>query len=159
MTIPIPTPPVRSVIRKKVAQLLQGSLVGPGLPVEAVYDYQIADFDKQSPVIVVTSSGTEDLNEVQQVVYIDVHVFVTYSASTAAGEVVWTEEQSEDAIDLISAWVASIIGYYKDRRREDEPEWEQVEADGRTNVEPVLISGINNRHEILAYGFLVGNKA
>lgn len=154
-----PSVPIRSTIRKKVADLLTAELVGAGLPVETVYDHQVADFDKQSPVIVVTSAGSEELNEAQVVSYIDIHVFVAYSAADEEGNILWTEAESEDAIDLISQMVISVLVPYRDRRTETDPEWEQFEPDGRTDVDPVLIGAINYRHEVISYGFLSGNVA
>jgi len=73
----------RATVRKQFAKLLQDNLVGTGLPMQAVYDYQVGDFEGKSPVLVVTGSGTKRGSTVvyePSIFYLDVHSFVLYSA-------------------------------------------------------------------------------
>ena len=49
----------RETARDALAALLETALVGSGLPAQAVYNYQIGDFQGQSPVVVVSSGPSE----------------------------------------------------------------------------------------------------
>jgi len=73
----------RSVMRKKFAGLLEDALVGSGKPVKVVYDYQVGDFRGESPVIVVTSTGTARGSSTVTGVtefFLEVHTFILYAA-------------------------------------------------------------------------------
>jgi len=73
----------RETIRDAFTTLLSTALVGTGLPVQAVYGYKKADFQGQSPVVVIAPGGTgrgaAAFDKTGSDVYLDVFVFVLYS--------------------------------------------------------------------------------
>jgi len=158
MTITV-TAANRSVARKALAALLQGALVGTGLPVEAVYDYQVADFGVQSPVVVVTSAGSDPIVESERNVYFDIHTFVAYSAADANNVILWTEEQSEDTLDLVEQMITSVIQQNSDLKHELSPAWTLQGIVGRSQMLPIVISGIEYRHEVITVGCTLPNIA
>ena len=48
----------RETVRDALGTLLSAALVGTGKPAQAFYGYMVGDFAGQSPVVVLTSSGT-----------------------------------------------------------------------------------------------------
>lgn len=98
----------RKTVRDALTGLLQAALVGSGKPAQAVYGYQVGDFDKQSPVVVVASGPV--LRERRgfgpcwhTTATLLVFVFVAYAADG------WTEANAEDALDSIEAAVADVV--------------------------------------------------
>lgn len=151
MTLPAPLVASRKVVREKIAALLTTGLVGPTLPVQLVYDYQVEGFgdDNDVTVIVVTSAGSDRTTARGRftpidLVYIDIHLFVLYSK-----EAEWTEEQSEDALDLIEQGVVSILKQYVDRSSELNPEWLTLVIKEASGIEPVIVGGKSYRHEVV----------
>ena len=155
----------RKTVRKAWASRLATNIAGSGKPAQVVYDYQKADFDAVVPagtevpdtrVVVVTSDGTEGdplLTGAAASVFLLTHIFVLYARGS------WTEENSEDAIDDISQAVISQAILDADRREEDEPEWLRITEMQRSEVDSVMIEGLEYRHEAIALTFDVGNSA
>lgn len=98
----------RETARDALAALIEAAMVGPGLPVQAVYSYLPADFNGQSPVVTVTSAGTLRLpltvlgGRAQFLLQVD--VFVLYNDQAG-----WTEADAEDRLDLIEATLATLV--------------------------------------------------
>ena len=98
----------RHTVRDAMATLLQTALVGTGLPVAAVYGYQVGDFAGQSPVVVVSSAGSRRVRMTRSgsraTFYLLISTFVMYSDGAS-----WGEDDAEDAIDAIEALLADVI--------------------------------------------------
>ena len=134
----------RETIRDAVAALLSSALVGSGLSVQSVYNYQVAQFGTESPVVVVTSSGSirskiAQVTRTNSSVYIDIHIFVTYTATS------WTEAQSEDRLDLIEKSVLDCIF----DNQVNLTTWDWITQDGRSKIDEVEIGGEFYRHEVI----------
>ena len=145
-TIPVD----RLVVRNALADLFTAELVGIGKPVQAVYPYQVADIGTNSPVIIVTVSGSQRRNPEHSLrsaslVYLDVHVLVLYANPKATPA--WTEEDSEDRLDLIEKSVTQVV---IDNNGDDQKKpWMLLDFAGRTEIEPVVIGGREYRYEVI----------
>ena len=133
----------RKTVRDAVAALLSTALVGVGLPANIVYAYKKADFGKRSPVVCVTSAGSERVKNAQPVVtqsvfYIDVNVFVVMTATS------WTENDSEDRIDLIEKMITDVI-----EDNNSNSTWAWMDVNGRSQIEPILLGGDEYQHELI----------
>lgn len=103
-----------AVSRKLYRQLL-ASEIGTALTnanlVQAVYGYRIGNFNGQSPVVIVTSAGSDRRQEITGSVDAEVEllfavdVFVLYADKASS----WTEANAEDAIDDIEQTVADWV--------------------------------------------------
>lgn len=136
----------RRAARKKLAAILSPALVGPGLPVQAVYDHQTGDFRGQSPVVVV-SSGPADhepdgFDCEKDTFQLLVYVFVVY-ADTGSG---WTEADAEDALDDIESIIAATVA--GNSRTEA---WSRIAYAGPTQPDPVVIGGVEYRRELITF--------
>lgn len=105
----------RETIRDALASVLTTALVGSGLPVQAVYGYKVGDFSSQSPVVVVTSAGSDRTRpgtfetKWNTAVRLDIWVFIHYANIDRAGTVVWTEANTDDRLDLIEKEIADAL--------------------------------------------------
>jgi len=159
----------RADARKALASLLATALVGAGKPAQACYAYKPADFDGQSPVILVTSDGTKRQKNAlstltrQVTFYLSVHVFVLFADSTATeagddGESVvssWTESDAEDRIDLLEKSIADVVA---DNIKT--ADWDMLSlgpADGgeRSRIEPIIVGGKEYQHEVIPVEVLI----
>lgn len=124
------------------AALLAAELVGDGQPVEVVYSEQTADLGGQSPVICISSGGTErdrlTYKSSHAYYYIDVDVFVLYSA---AGEG-WTEADAESMLDDIERRIAAIIDAHQEGAH-----WHGVEYVSRSTTDYLSIGGVEYKRE------------
>lgn len=101
----------REVVRNQLATLLNAKLVTADAIVQAVYNYRTSDFAGLSPVVIVSSGGSnrEAISGMPQpgvrnaVFFLTVHVFVRYAATG------WTEAQAEDRLDLIERTVVGVL--------------------------------------------------
>lgn len=129
----------RAAVRKAVAAMLENSMVGDGLPAQAVYAYQVSDFQDQSPVLVVMSAGSRRrpfpsgvdsyVNEFR----LEVDIF-TADANAAAG---WTDEAVENRIDLLEKSLAEVVASHRTFSL-----WKFLDfEDGLTTVGSVSIGG------------------
>lgn len=125
----------RKTVREQFASLLRTAMVGTGLPVQAVYDYRIGDFAGQSPVVVVSSAGSQ-----RQVLtrmgsratfYLLVSSFVLYSDGAS-----WGEDDAEDALDEIESLLANVLDAFQVTAY-----WQALNYIGRTNRIDVMIGG------------------
>lgn len=100
----------RTPVRKSFAGLLQTALVGSSLPVEAVYDHLVGDFQGKTPVVVVSSGPIRRLIENfgncdHAVMVLNVYVFVLYADGTGT----WDEADAEDKADEVEAIIANTV--------------------------------------------------
>jgi hypothetical protein len=116
----------RETVRDAFVALLTSGLVGSGKPVQAVYGYQTGDFNSQSPVVVVSSSGSErekfTLKAQRSLLYFNIFVFVLYSDKAD-----WGEDDAEDAVDLIEKEIADLV---RDNRQT--ANWTDLQLEGRS---------------------------
>jgi hypothetical protein len=137
--------PDRSDARVELASILSTALVGSGKPCQAVYAYQPATFNGQSPVVTVSSAGahrpsfTHQGNQATFSYYI--HVFVLYSDADSG----WTESDCETRLDLIEKTILETL--IANRIREGH--WNLLHQDEPSNAVSVKISGLEYRAEVI----------
>jgi len=135
----------RKTARKQLASLLTTALVGPGLLAEAVFDYQVGDFQGKTPVVVVTSASSERQRKGfggcwETAALLHIHVFVLYSDDTGA----WTESDAEDRLDAIEAVVADVL-----LANGSTNVWNHLGYEMPTETDGIEIGGIEYRHEVI----------
>lgn len=121
----------RKAVRKALAALLAA-----GVPeLQQVYDYRVGDFEGQSPVATVSSSGSErerlTFAGSKARMYFQVDVFSLYSDGGS-----WGEDDAEDAIDDIEAGIADVV----DANQATE-HWRALGLEGRSQRVDVMIGG------------------
>lgn len=142
----------RAGVRQALATVLATKLTGVGGSAEEVFDHQVGDFGTKNPVVVVTVAGSEpELFDTMgddaafQQVDLNVFVFVLYTATDDAGNVVWTEEESEDRLDLIHKQIIDALL--------DNPSLggvvDEVKPNGRSTIVPYAPGGIPYRVELI----------
>lgn len=133
----------RETARDALAALLQTVLVGSGLPAQAVYNYQVGDLAGQSPVVVVSSGGSErqrlSFQGSRATFRLNVYVFVVY---TDGGD--WNEDDAEDRLDLIEKTIAETLDV-----SQRTASWESVNYAGETTCDSVEIGGVEYRRETI----------
>jgi hypothetical protein len=159
--------PDRSLVRAEFAQLLTDNLVGAGKLVQAVYGYTAKDFGGASPVLVVGSAGTEDVqfggsgSGSYPNFLIDLWSFVLYADVKENGELttvddvplaeggvpVWSEQDSEQALDLIEAGVRQFINALHGVT------WDKIEYAGATAADIVSVGDASYRRELFTLRF------
>jgi hypothetical protein len=135
----------RETARDALAALLDTALVGVGLPAQAVYNYQIGDFQGQSPVVVVSSGPSERVVAGMAGCWMTthtlfVHVFVLYS-----DEGDWGEDDAEDTLDTIEALVADVV-----LANMSTANWDHLRYGEPTLPGSVEIAGVEYRTEAIA---------
>ena len=133
----------RETVREQFASLLSSALVGVGKPAEVVYSYQVGDFKGKSPVVVVTSAGSDrgsPLVKSETVFFLEVYAFVLYALEDGT----WTEEQSEDRLDLLEKSIVDVIN-----DANDSGTWQSVETNGESVIDSVEIGGDEYRYETI----------
>jgi len=127
--------PNRETLRDALYTLLNAELVTTNETVQQCYTYRPATFDGKSPVVCVSSAGSnrERLDfsgDRQNVFYYTIHVFVLYAAEG------WTEANAEDRLDAIEQGIADVIS--------DNPRtanWGGIDYDGRSVRSDVSVGG------------------
>ena len=133
----------RETVRDQLATLLTAALVGSGKPAEAVYNYQVGDFEGKSPVVVVTGAGSGRGNPLiygEGSFLFEIHTFVLYALEDGS----WTEAQSEDRLDLLEKSIADVLN-----DANDSDTWMSVTMNGESEVDGVEIGGDEYRHEVI----------
>lgn len=129
----------RKVCRQALATLLASSVTLE----QAVYNYQVGDFQGQSPVLVVTSAGTEqtpgDFEGDDTTFYFNIHVFVLYADPDAS----WTEQNAEDTLDDIEKQIRAMIA-----DNQVTANWSMIRLADRSVTRPIVIGGDEYRHEV-----------
>ncbi len=96
------------ISRKDVRQALASGLTTALTGAQAVYRYQKSDFDQQSPVVRILSSGSErpamTAQGIRSKFSFTVELWVLY-----ANGATWTEENAEDAMDTLEQQVISYV--------------------------------------------------
>ena len=116
---------------------------------QAVYAGQVASFDGQYSVVVVSSAGSERTdNDTTQAtaLFINLDVFVVYADSENG----FDEMDAEDALDDIEAAVAAWVADNATRvPTASTVGWTGLEYAGRTNADvgPVTLGGTDYRYE------------
>ncbi|MDR3572861.1 MAG: hypothetical protein P4L50_03285 [Anaerolineaceae bacterium] len=135
----------RKAARQALAALLTSALVGPSGLASQVYDCQPGDFGGQSPVVTVSSGGTQRVNMTFQgtkpTFWLNVHIFVLY----ATEDKTWTEEMAENALDDIEQTIAGVI-----EANRHTSSWDfAIQAD-RSQATSVVIGGLEYRMEVIS---------
>lgn len=150
----------RTDVRTAFAALVRADLVERAGLLQAVYDHMRGDFDNQSPVVVVTASGTErtpfTLVGSRPTFLLHLFVFVLYAALNAdggllvdaAGEAVWDEADSESALDDIEEAIRALVD-----GNQRGAEWKAVGYAGPSTADIIAIGGANYRREIIPLRF------
>lgn len=135
----------RETARDALATLLDAALVGTGKPAEAFYGYPVADFQQQSPVVVLRSAGSERSMETmatrrQSVLHFDIIAFTLYADATSS----WTEADAEDKLDAIESVVDDTI-----QANLVTDNWADIGYDGKSSTGNVTIGGEQYRYEVI----------
>jgi len=137
--------PNRSDARVELAAILSTALVGTGLPVQAVYAYQPATFNGESPVVTVSSAGAQHPSLTHQgnmaTFSYYIHVFVLYSDADSG----WTESDCETRLDLIEKTIFDTLI----ANRVHEGYWNLLHQDEPSNAISVKIGGLEYRAEVI----------
>lgn len=133
----------RETIRDAMATLLNTALVGTGLPAQVVYGYRVGDLAGQSPVVVVSSAGSERPRFVadggRTRVYLQVDVFVLYSDESS-----WGEDEAEDRLDLIEKTIADTV-----HANQVTTNWQAADYAARTERIDVEVGGLEYAREMI----------
>lgn len=126
-----------------MAALLNTALVGTGLPVQAVYAYRVGDLGGQSPVVVVSSAGSQRPRMTaaggRTTVLLQVDVFVLYSDEDA-----WGEDEAEDRLDLIEKTIAETI-----HSSQVTANWQAVDYAAQSERVDVEVGGLEYAREMI----------
>lgn len=123
----------RKVVREEIGQILAMRLS----TAQQVYTDQPTDFNGQSPVVVVTSAGSERDGQPSQRTFggpiapkfaIDVYVFVATVEKNADGEDV-SNTRADDELDTLEAGVAEFVAAYPSGQT-----WTAIGYSGRTDT-------------------------
>lgn len=141
----------RQVVREKLEELLRDALV-PAI-VQEVYAYQKEKLKGVSPIIVINSAGTNPLetNNPLDVMDFDLHILVLYkrvgSGSQSSPE--YSEQDSENDIDLISKKTFEVMEDNADKTNDLDFPWDEMTA-GPSNIDSFTdIEGFEYRHETI----------
>lgn len=133
----------RKVLRQALAALLTTEVHGA----QAVYAYGKALLKGESPVLAVTSAGSERERLTFQgsrlTATFDVHVFVIHRAPADG----WTEENAEDLLDALEQQIASAC----DKNPTRVNGWGLLRYGGPSDARaPVKIEGVDYLYETIA---------
>lgn len=137
----------RETVRDALTSLLTTALVGTGKPCQAVYGYQVADFQGLTPVVAVSSAGSAHPHMTHQgnraTLYFNIYIFVLYSDANTG----WTEADAEDRLDLIEKTIAETL----EANRRYDGYWQGIDFADRSQVDsvPAGIGGDEYRREII----------
>ena len=133
----------RETVRDAMATLLETALVGTGLPAQAVYGYRVGDFNGQSPVVTVSSAGSErppmTARGGRTVVYLQVDTFTLYSDEGS-----WGEDEAEDRLDLLEKTIAETL-----HGNQVTANWQAVDYAARSERVDVEIGGLEYAREMI----------
>lgn len=129
----------RETVRDALAALLATALVGTGLPVQAVYNYQVSDFGEKSPVVLVLSGGAKRKRhglgtaKWHSWLRLEVLVFVAEASITES----WTDQNVDDILDDIEKRIADVIADHR-----ASASWSYIEfADEGSRILPARTGG------------------
>lgn len=134
----------RETVRDALLTLLSAALTGASNPAQAVYGYLVGDFQGQSPVVVVSSAGSQrepfQLKGQRNLLYFNIYVFVLFDDPDTG----WDEDDAEDRIDLIEKEIADVV---IDNRKT--ANWTHIRLEGRSTVDSMQIGGSEYRREVM----------
>lgn len=130
----------RTTVRTVLADLLRREVTNA----QAVYGYQKARLAGQTPVVCVTSAGSERTRLTMQgsraTFTFDIHVFVLYSDGGS-----WTEQQAEDMLDAIEQQIAQLVDTYARSTN-----WARLAYAARSDARhPIILEGLTYLHEVI----------
>jgi hypothetical protein len=136
----------RETARDALATLLSAALVGSGLPAQAFYGYPVADFQQQSPVVILRSAGSERTMETmstrrRSLLHYDIISFTLY-ADTASN---WTEANAEDRLDAIE----QVIDETLSANLVNGTTWADIGYEGKSSTGNVTLGGEQYRYELI----------
>lgn len=136
----------REIVRDALSALLNTALVGAGRPCQAFYGYPVADFQGQSPIVVVSSAGSERdqltlSTRRKSFFYLNIIIFVLYADAASN----WTEANAEDALDTIESVIDETIA----ANLTNGTTWSDLGYDGRTRTGNATIGGTQYRYEVI----------
>jgi hypothetical protein len=136
----------RETVRDALSNLLNTALVGVGKPAQAQYGYPIADFKGRSPIVMVSSAGSERDQQTMvtrrtSFLYFNIVVFVLYADPAAS----WTEADAEDTLDTIESIVDATIA----ANLVNGTTWSDIGYNGRTTTGNATIGGDQYRYEVI----------
>jgi hypothetical protein len=136
----------RETARDALASLLSAALVGTGLPAQAFYGYPVADFQSQSPVVVLRSAGSERTMETMSTrrksfLHYDIISFTLYADAASS----WTEANAEDKLDAIEQVVDETLA----ANLVNGTTWADIGYDGKSTTGNVTIGGEQFRFELI----------
>lgn len=130
----------RETVRKELAGLFES--LTPAA--QAVYDYQAAEFEGKSPVVMITSAGTTRMNLTTQGmkarIFFGVHIFVLHADPDSG----WTEADAEDALDQVEYEVSLILEAHQRTSY-----WESIEWEGSSIIDKITVSGDPYLYEVI----------
>lgn len=147
--------PSRKTVREALNALVQAEMVGSGKVLAESYAYPTDKLAGVTPCITFVSEPVESnidgtvVEDPHSLIAIGAHSFVVYS-DVGDGTVEspeFTEQESEDRLDLINQQFLSLLDKYKDRTNEQDPEWLFL-AVGKTQVDEYTdLEGNEYKHE------------
>lgn len=135
----------RKQIRERMAALLTS-----GVPsAQAIFDHQPGTFEGQSPVITVSSGGSDRSRMTfrggQSTFTIDLYLFVRVAE---AGNAAYTQAQAEDLLDDCEHAIATVVESNQvDDTGPDATHWQAVAYAGRSNTVFVVVDGKEYKRE------------
>lgn len=135
----------RETTRDALAALLSAALVGTGKPAQAFYGYMVGDFGSKSPVVALTSSGTEQeqravTSRQKNSFYFTIFTFTVYAQDGTT----YGEDDVEDLVDLLEKTIRETLANNRSTAN-----WALIEYDGRSVVESVMVAGEEYRREAI----------
>ena len=131
----------RETVRDAFAALVDTAMVGTGKPAQKTYNYRPADFGGQSPVVTVSSSGSERPRLTRAggkaAFFLQVDWFVLYNDLSS-----WTEDLSEDRLDLIESTLAGVLD-----ANQTTANWQALDYSDRSQRIDVMVGGVEYARE------------
>lgn len=135
--------PRRSLVRKSIGAKLEADLVGASLPAAAFAAYTKTDFGGASPVITLSSSGS-DIPPLTPVGSTETHYFeintLIIRPNQAEDTEGYTESNVEDILDdmydEIKEWISN-----NREDKSDEKVWRHIAIAARSNIIPIVDDG------------------
>lgn len=132
----------RQTVREHLATLLQTSLDSA----QQVYDYLPNDFGGQTPVVCVTSMGSERAQigfgeDYNTAFRLGIIVYVAYAERGTS----YGEDDAEDVLDTLEKEIADVLMDY----RQVSGKWDSLTHEGATNIDYIEIGGQMYKSEVI----------
>lgn len=133
----------REMVRDALGTLLSAALVGTGKPAQAFFGYMVGDFAGQSPVVVLTSAGTQQeqrqtTSRQKNGYFFTIFTFTLYAQDGTT----YGEDDVEDVVDLLEKTIRETLA-----NNRSTVNWAFIEYDGRSVVDTTMIAGEEYRRE------------